>query len=55
MGFSPREVYAMSLWEFTACCDGYAAAHGGGESAGAGLSDSEFDELSALLDAATGG
>ena len=29
MGFSPRQVDEMSLWEFVACADGYAEAHGG--------------------------
>lgn len=33
MGFTPREVDAMSLWEFTAAMDGYARANGAGESA----------------------
>lgn len=28
MGFSPRDVDAMDIWEFAACCDGYAMAHG---------------------------
>lgn len=28
MGFTPAQVDAMTLWEFTACVEGYAAAHG---------------------------
>lgn len=32
MGFTPQQVDAMSLWQFTACADGYAAAHGTKES-----------------------
>lgn len=31
MGFSPREVDSMSLWEFSACVDGYNIANGGEE------------------------
>lgn len=29
MGFTPREVDRMTLWEFLACLDGYAEAQGG--------------------------
>lgn len=29
MGFTPRQVDEMTLWEFTACCDGFSEAHGG--------------------------
>jgi hypothetical protein len=29
MGFLPREVDRMTLWQFNACVAGYAAAHGG--------------------------
>lgn len=29
MGFTPCEIDQMSLWEFGACTDGYAKAHGG--------------------------
>ncbi len=28
MGYTPKEVGEMSFWEFTACADGYARAHG---------------------------
>lgn len=31
MGFSPREIDAMSFWEFGACVRGYSRANGGGE------------------------
>jgi hypothetical protein len=31
MGFSPRQVDEMSLWEFAACTDGFNRAHGGDE------------------------
>lgn len=29
MGFTPAQVDEMSVWEFTACVDGYAEANGG--------------------------
>lgn len=28
MGFTPRQVDEMSLWEFVACCDGFSEAQG---------------------------
>ncbi|WP_300535993.1 hypothetical protein [uncultured Mameliella sp.] len=28
MGFTPEQVDRMSLWAFSACIEGYAAAHG---------------------------
>lgn len=28
MGFTPRQVDEMTLWEWIACVDGYAEAHG---------------------------
>lgn len=46
MGFSPREVDAMSLWQFQAAIAGWIEAHGG-ES---GLSVAEFRELSDMID-----
>lgn len=48
MGFSPRETGAMSLWQFNACFDAYAAAHGGKRE----LDDKTFDELAAMVDKA---
>lgn len=48
MGFTPQQVGAMSLWQFTAAVDGYARAHGGG-----GMDDKTFDELAAMVDKAT--
>lgn len=32
MGYTPREVGEMSLWEYTACADGYSRANGGNPS-----------------------
>lgn len=29
MGFRPRDVDEMSVWEFTSCVDGYVEANGG--------------------------
>jgi hypothetical protein len=28
MGFTPRDVDQMTVWEFVACCDGVVAANG---------------------------
>lgn len=41
MGFAPGDVDRMSLWEFLACQDGYAAAHGKREAEAP--ADEEFD------------
>jgi hypothetical protein len=41
MGFSPREVDAMSLWEFHAAADGYLRANGAAKAAAP--SADEFD------------
>lgn len=43
MGFTPREVDAMSLWEFTACADGFRN-ESGGRSDGT-MSDDRMKEL----------
>ena len=47
MGFAPAQVDAMSLWEFHACADGYAEAHGGKKkSRGSGdMSDQRLRDL----------
>lgn len=42
MGFTPAEVGEMSLWEFLACADGYAIAHGAGTNKGP-PTEEEFD------------
>jgi hypothetical protein len=31
MGFTPRDVDRMTLWEMMACQDGYATAHNAGD------------------------
>lgn len=43
MGFSPREVDAMSLWQFIACVDGWNAAHGGDDGGDGPPSAEEFE------------
>lgn len=48
MGFTPREVGDMSLWQFAAVADGFAASRGSGE----GLSAEETRALDMALDAA---
>lgn len=48
MGFSPRDVDDMSLWQFFACLDGWNAAHGGEKKA---MSDAEFEAASRAYDA----
>ena len=51
MGYSPTEIRDMSLWEFEAAFEGWSKANG----ISTGLSDTEFDELSAMVDAAQAG
>lgn len=50
MGFSPREVDAMSLWQFFAAADGFIAANTP-KGKGAAMSDDEFEAAAAALDA----
>ena len=47
MGFAPAQVDAMSLWEFNACADAFAKAHGSkSKSDGGGeMSDERLREL----------
>ena len=44
MGFSPREVDAMSVWEFMACCEAFRASKGG-KPASREVSDDELREM----------
>jgi hypothetical protein len=44
MGFTPREIDDLSLWEFGACVSGWSKANGG-ESKPAAPSDEEHDAL----------
>jgi hypothetical protein len=41
MGYSPQQVNAMSMWQFTAAVDGYVKANGGEDK----MSSAEADEL----------
>lgn len=42
IGFTPQQVDAMTLWEFEACVDGYALAHGAKKPI---MSEAEYDKL----------
>jgi hypothetical protein len=48
LGFTPRQVDEMTLWEFAAICDGYAKANNPDYKDS--MSDSEFDEIVDFLD-----
>lgn len=50
MGLSPREVGAMSLWQFMACADGFARSKD--PEAAKRANDDALDGLDAMLDAA---
>lgn len=50
MGFTPQQVYKMSLWEFSWAVHGYVQAHSPGDGADSGLSAAEIAELSAAID-----
>lgn len=47
MGFRPRDVDEMGLWEFMACLDGYVEANGGKKRGGgdADIDDSRLREM----------
>jgi hypothetical protein len=48
MGFSPRQIDAMSLFEFNACLEGWRAAHsaeGGRRAAGQGLPEETLADM----------
>lgn len=47
LGFSPQQVDAMSMWQFMAAVEGYAAAHNPKKPGS--LSESDKDELAAWL------
>lgn len=51
IGFTPRQVNAMSMWEWSAACEGYVAAHETDEDRRAApMSDEEFAAAEAMLD-----
>lgn len=45
MGFTPRQVDEMTLWEFTACAEGYNAAHSPTEQTRTPPSDEDHKRL----------
>ncbi len=49
MGFTPREVDAMSFPEFDACLTAFNRFHGGKKGASS-ISDADFEEGESLLD-----
>lgn len=44
MGYTPREIDDLSLWQFAAAWDGFCAFHGAKPKAAA-MSDDEFDDM----------
>lgn len=49
MGFAPEQVDRMTLWEFAACSDGYAKAHGmKQEKSGREMSETRMRDLGLL-------
>ena len=42
MGMEPRVVDRLSLWEFLACLDGWAAAHGGKTARGGDIAEADL-------------
>lgn len=50
MGFTPRDVDAMSLWEFSAALDGYSKANGAEQEAEAPT----YDEHLAMVERLAG-
>lgn len=51
MGFSPRQIGEMSLWQFMACADGWARAQSP-EAAKRSNDEEDTGDLRALVDAA---
>jgi len=48
MGFSPREIDAMSLWEFNAAMDGFAKTNGAKQDADAPSYQEHLDMVNRL-------
>jgi hypothetical protein len=56
MGFAPREVKQMTLWEYMACVSGWNRAQSGGHAHnGDPMTDEEYDKLCELGDKWNGG
>lgn len=53
MGFPPREVKLMTMWEHMACVKGWNRANGSGDK-GIPMTDQDYDALCALGDAWNG-
>ena len=49
MGFPPREVKLMTMWEYMACVQGWNRANGGA-TGGSQMSDEDYDALCRLGD-----
>lgn len=49
MGFTPKEIRGMSLWEFRATIDGFVKANGGGEDKSSTITEDEYDDILARL------
>jgi hypothetical protein len=45
IGFTPRDVDDMTLWEFQACSEGYRKAHASEEQAPPPMADNDLAEL----------
>lgn len=52
MGFSPREIGAMSLWQFMACADGWSRANDPKAAKRSNDAEGDLDAVEAMLDAA---
>ena len=48
MGFTPQQVGAMTLWQMTACIDGYKRANGGEPEAKPPSADEFFEQVARL-------
>ncbi|TCT42782.1 hypothetical protein [Martelella mediterranea] len=49
MGFTPQEVSAMSVWQFSAALDGYIRANSSEENDQTKLNDAQADEMWAWM------
>lgn len=49
MGFTPRELKLMTMWEYLACVGGWNRAQGSGHAHNGGsMTDEQYDALAAL-------
>lgn len=55
MGFPPREIKAMTLWEYMACVSGWNRANSSGHAhQGDPISDEEYDRVCKIMDGIDG-